>query len=177
MAAGLRRLSPREAAIVGPFAAQHDRVVGFEMPISDDSGAISAPLLRLPLLARLEMRGVISAQEAAAGEKFHMLFRIGSLDPLRAGDMARTPVTGSRAGDLSGRAEHCRRRVSQAMTALGGAASPAASAVWSVCGLQTSVREWALATRRPHQLATGILIGGLAALAAHFAGVARQRRA
>ena len=168
-ASGLRRLTERERERVGEFAAQHGKVLGFALPIADDDGNVSMPAIRVSVLARLQHRGAISAGEAAAGETFHRLFRIATLDPLKAADMARTPG-GKSAGDLPPSAEQCRRRVADAMAALGGAGSPAASAIWHICGLEQTVRQWSLATRRPQTLACGILIGALAALAAHFAG-------
>jgi len=108
--------------------------------------------------------------------KFHALFRIAALDALKAADMARVPAAaGMVAADLSSSQERCRRQVSDAMVALGGAGSPAASIIWHVAGLEWSVNRWAIATKRPAERSCGILIGALAALAAHFAGHRRQR--
>lgn len=169
-AAGLRQLTPRERAIVGKYAAQHGVVRGLDMPIADDSGGIAMPLLRLSTLARLEHRGTITAEEAAAGERFHALFQHANLDGLRAADMSRVPAALAVGSEASPSHERCRKRVAEAMAALGGNGSVAASAVWHVVGLEWSVRRWALTTRRAEQLACGILVAGLAVLAAHFAG-------
>jgi hypothetical protein len=57
--------------------------------------------------------------------------------------MLRVPGTG-REPDLNERQLHGRRRVHEAMRALGGISSPAGSCVWHVVGLQRSVREWAM---------------------------------
>ena len=122
---GLRQLTERERSIVDECAARHGQVRGFALPIADDSGGIGSPLIRLPLLTRLEARGTISATERAAREGFHALFQRAALDSLRAADMSRVSG-GAGAGDLSPASERCRRRVSDAMTALGGAGSPAA---------------------------------------------------
>jgi len=172
MAAGLRQLTERELAIVGKYSAQHGAVRGLEAPIADVAGGIGAPLLRLPLLARLEHRGAITRTEAEAGERFHDLFQRGGLDGLKAADMGRIPAAGGMMfGDqISPSGERCRVRVTEAMTALGGAGSVAASAVWHVVGFEMSVRQWALATRRRQELACGILVAALGLLAAHFAG-------
>jgi hypothetical protein len=176
-AAVLRPITSGEAALVGAFAVRHGAVRGFVQSVSDNDGAISAPLIRLSLLARLEARGTISQADAAAGERFHWLFQTASLDGLKAADMSRIPAAaGAAAGDLPPSAERCRIAVSQAMTVLGGAGSPAASAVWHVCGLGWSTRQWAIISRRRHELAAGILIGALAALQAHFAGRAGRPR-
>lgn len=176
MATGLRQPSKRERELVGEFAVRHGMVRGLDVPIADDTGGIGMPLVRVPLLARLEMRGTITRREAEAGARFHQLFQMAALDTLKAGDMARVPMPpGTARGDLSSSAEGCRRAVSAAMTALGGAGSPAAGAAWNVIGLEQSVRRWAIATRRPEALACGILIGALGVLASHFAGGRRAR--
>ena len=167
----LRELTERDRAIINKYSAQHDPVRGFTQPIADDTGAVSMPLLRLNTILRLEQRGVIDRASAEAAERFALLFRVGSLDPLKAGDVSRVPLPpGMSRGDLSTSGERCRRQVTAAMTALGGAGSAAASAVWHVCGLEMSVRQWALSTRRKEGLACGVLVGALSALAAHFAG-------
>jgi hypothetical protein len=168
--AALRPLSRGERQRIGEYALQHGRVLGFSNVLADHDGHIGSPLIRLPLLSRLEARGTISAAEAGAGERFHGLFRIAALDALRAASMERRTPGGTAPGDLSPAGERCRRRVSDAMTALGGAGSPAGGAIWHVCGLEWSVRQWAITARRPNEQCSGILIGALAALAAHFSG-------
>ena len=173
------QLTEREQQIIDKYSRQHGEVVAVAETVADSDGAIGSPLLRTPLLMRLEHKGVISRSEAEAGERFAHLFRRASLDSLKAGDPARIPMPpGTVSRDLPASAEHCRRLVSDAVRALGGGGSPLAGAAWNVIGLEQSVRAWALATRRPHALATGILVGALAALSAHFAGrSSRQRRA
>jgi hypothetical protein len=175
-ASGLRQLTDRERAIIGKYAAQHGQVRALDQPISDDDGAISMPLLRLSTLVRLEQRGTITRTEAEAGELFGRLFQNAALDGLKAGDMARVPTAiGAVPGDISPSNERCRRRIAEAIAALGGNGSIAASITWHVCGLEWSVRRWAIATRRPHDRACGILCGALAVLAAHFAGGRHNR--
>jgi hypothetical protein len=171
MATGLRQPSKRERELVGEYAVQHGMVRGLDVPIADDTGGIGMPLVRVPLIARLEHKGTITRREAEAGAMFHQLFQRASLDDLKSPDLSRAPATaGYREAEISASGERCRRAVSAAMTALGGAGSPAASAIWNVVGLEQSVRRWAIATRRPEALACGILIGALGVLAAHFAG-------
>ena len=51
---------------------------------------------------------------------------------------------GSGPGDLTEAQVDARRRVGQALDALGGLGSPAGSCVWHVVGLQRSIREWAM---------------------------------
>ncbi len=166
-----QQLTARELAIVGRYSAQHGALIALEAPIPDVNGAIGNPLHRVSVLEQLERRGAISSQEAAAGDEFARLFRIASLDTLRAADMSRVPIaTGMTSGDISPQQERCRQRVTAAMVALGGAGSAAASVVWGVVGLEMSVRQWAINTQRRHEVAGGILIGALSVLAAHFGG-------
>jgi hypothetical protein len=68
------------------------------------------------------------------------------------------PGTG-RERELKERQLHGRRRVHEAMAALGGISSPAGSCVWHVVGSQRSVREWAM---QQAGAATGRLQGGSA---------------
>jgi hypothetical protein len=84
----------------------------------------------------------------------------------------RVPGTG-RDLDLNDRQVHARRRVHQALEALGGISSPAGSCVWHVVGLQRSVREWSMRQGwggRPvrQEQAQGILIAALGVLAGHL---------
>jgi hypothetical protein len=107
-----------------------------------------------------------------AAKDFQAAFIVGQLDPLRALPIVRVPGTG-REPELNERQLHARRRVHQAMAALGGISSPAGSCVWHVVGLQRSVREWAMRQGwggRPvdHKAAAGILIAALGVLAAHL---------
>jgi hypothetical protein len=98
-------------------------------------------------------------------------FQLAALDALKAADVSRVPMPpGMAAGDPSSAHERCRRQVSAAMVALGGAGSIAASAIWHICGLEWSVRRWAISARRPSDQACGILVGALSMLAGHFAG-------
>ena len=89
------------------------------------------------------------------------------------------PGTG-REPELNERQLHARRRVHEAMEALGGIGSPAGSCVWHIVGLQRSVREWAIRQGWGGRLieqteARGILVAALGVLAAHlgYAGVKR----
>ena len=94
----------------------------------------------------------------------------GSGHALRALPVLRVPGTG-REPDLGERQLHAKRRVHEAMQALGGLSSPAGSCVWHVVGLQRSVREWAMRQGwggRPvrQEQAQGILVAALGVLAA-----------
>jgi hypothetical protein len=115
-----------------------------------------------------------------AAKDFQADFIVANLDPLRALPMLRVPGTG-REPDQGERQLHARRRVHEAMQALGGLSSPAGSCVWHVVGLQRSVREWALRQGwggRPvrQEQAQGILVAALGMLAGHL-GYGEARRA
>src|SRR5919106_98134 len=87
--------------------------------------------------------GTITQEMHDAARDLEVSFIIANLDPLRALPLARVTGTG-REPNLNERQLDARRRVHEAMEALGGIGSPAGSCVWHVAGLQHSVREWAI---------------------------------
>ena len=106
-----------------------------------------------------------------AAKDFQAAFIVANLDPLRALPILRVPGTG-REPDLNERQLDARRRVHEALEALGGLSSPAGSCVWHVVGLQQSVREWAMRqgwSGRPvrQEQAQGILVAALGMLVTH----------
>ena len=117
----------------------------------------------------LRARTIDQAMHDAAKD-LQAAFIIAQLDPLRALPIVRVPGTGE--PELNERQLHARRRVHEAMRALGGISSPAGSCVWHVVGLQRSVREWAIRqgwggrSVRQEQ-AQGILVASLGMLATH----------
>jgi hypothetical protein len=116
--------------------------------------------------------GTIDQPMHDAANDFQASFIVAQLDGLRAVPILRVPGTG-REPDLSERQFCARRRVHEAMAALGGIGSPAGSCVWHVVGLQRSVREWAMRQGWGGRLvrqeqAQGILVAALGMLAAHF---------
>jgi hypothetical protein len=131
-------------------------------------------------LGKMLRAGTITQEMHDAAKDFQAAFIVANLDPLRALPILRVPGTG-REPDLSERQLHARRRVHQAVQALGGLPSPAGSCVWHVVGLQLSVREWALRQGwggRPvrQEQAQGILVAALGMLAGHL-GYGEARRA
>ena len=123
-------------------------------------------------LGKMLRAGTITPEMHDAAKDFQASFIIANLDPLRAIPILRVPGTG-REPDLTERQLDARRRVHEALQALGGISSPAGSCVWHVVGLQRSIREWAIRqgwggrSVRQEQ-AQGILIAALGMLAAHF---------
>jgi hypothetical protein len=151
-----------------------------EVREKDPEGRIVVHHRTVDTLGKMLRSGTISQEMHDAAKDFEAAFIIANLDPLRALPVLRVPGTG-RDLDLNDRQLHARRRVHEAMQALGGISSPAGSCVWHVVGLQRSVREWAMRQGwggRPvrQEQAQGILVAALGMLAAHV-GQGEARRA
>jgi hypothetical protein len=151
-----------------------------EVRDKDPDGRIVVHHRTVDTLGKMLRAGTIDEAMHDAAKDFQAHFIVASLDPLRALPILRVPGTG-REPDQSERQLHARRRVHEAMQALGGLSSPAGSCVWHVVGLQRSVREWAMRRGwggRPvrQEQAQGILITALGMLAAHV-GYGEARRA
>jgi hypothetical protein len=138
----------------------------------DPDGRIVVHHRTVDTLGKMRRAGTISPEMHDAACDFQAKFIVASLDPLRAIPILRVPGTG-RDPELNERQLHARRRVHDALHALGGISSPAGSCVWHVVGLQRSIREWAIRqgwggrSVRQEQ-AQGILIASLGMLAVHF---------
>jgi Domain of unknown function (DUF6456) len=123
-------------------------------------------------LAQLMKAGAIDGQMHDAGRRFHRDFTIAQLDPLQAADLLRVPGCG-REPELLDSHVAGRRRVHNALEALGGISSPAGSAVWHIVGLQRSIRGWSQhqgwgRRRVEPKEAKGILVAALGMLAKHY---------
>jgi hypothetical protein len=143
-----------------------------EVREKDPDGRIVYHHRTVDTLGKMLRAGTINQEMHDAAKDFQAAFIVANLDPLRALPIMRVPGTG-REPELNERQLHARRRVHEAMAALGGISSPAGSCIWHVVGLQRSVREWALRRGwggRPvrQEQAQGILIAGLGMLAGHF---------
>lgn len=141
--------------------------------IADEEGRPARPFRTVDTLSAMLRRGTISPAMHQAGEDFRALFHRGSLEPLRAANLARVPHAATHDQSITLRQGEARKKVWEALTLLGGIASPAGSCVWHVIGCEWSLREWALREGwggRPlaQETAAGILIGALGALQAHF---------
>ncbi|MBB3264041.1 hypothetical protein FHW79_001656 [Azospirillum sp. OGB3] len=147
--------------------------------LDDSDGYVGAPAgeVRTPLQQLVAARQ-IDAVQAAAGELFAQQFVTADFALGKGTDYALV-----RGGEMvaekipSTEAEEARRWVFAAMDALGGGASPAAMAVWSVVGAQTALDRFARSRhfRMPGgqrwlsvEEAEGVLRQGLAALAAYL---------
>jgi hypothetical protein len=151
-----------------------------EVREKDPDGRIVYHHRTVDTLGKMLRAGTIDQAMHDVAKDFQAAFIIANLDPLRAIPILRVPGTG-RERELSERLLHARRRVHEAMAALGGISSPAGSCVWHVVGLQRSVREWALRQGwggRPvrQEQAQGILVAALGVLAMH-SGYSKAKRA
>jgi hypothetical protein len=120
-------------------------------------------------LGKMLRAGTITPEMHDAAKDFQEAFIVANLDPLCTLPILRVPGTG-RDLDLNDRQLQARRRVHQALEALGGISIPAGSCLWQVVGLQRSVREWAIRqgwNGRPvrQEQAQGILVAALGMLA------------
>jgi hypothetical protein len=134
----------------------------------DPDGRIVVHRRTIDTLGRMLKSGTIDQAMHDAARDFQAAFTIANLDPIRA--LPRLRVPGGRTENVNERQLDARRRVHEAMQALGGVNSPAGSCMWHVVGLQRSVREWAIRQGwggRPvrQEQAQGILVAALGVLA------------
>jgi hypothetical protein len=151
-----------------------------EVREKDPEGRIVVHHRTVDTLGKMLCAGTITPEMHAAALDFQANFIVANLDPIRALPILRV-AGGGREPELNERQLDARRRVHEAMQALGGIGSPAGSCVWHVVGLQRSVREWAIREGwggRPvrQEQAQGILVAALGVLAAH-GGYSEARRA
>jgi hypothetical protein len=146
----------------------------FTEPVREADPETGAPVLHRRAIDTLGMmlaNGTITQEMHDAGGVFRRLFRAAALDGMSRSPLVRLP--GKTAEALSERTIDARRRVADALDALGGQGSAAGSCAWHVVGLEMSVREWAMRQGwggrpvSPPQ-AQGMLVATLAVLAGHF---------
>ena len=159
---------------------QHGR---FSEPIREADPETGSPVQHrraVDTLGLMLANGTITPQMHEAGCMFRTLFRSAAIDSMSTSQLTRLP--GATADGISVRQIEARRRIANAIDALGGHDSPAGSCAWFVVGLEFSVREWAMrqgwAGRIVHgPVGQGILVGALGTLTMHFGLVPRQRAA
>ena len=144
-----------------------------EVREKDPDGRIVVHHRTVDTLGKMLKAGTITPEMHDAAQDFQAAFIVANLDSLRALPILRVPGTGCEP-DQGERQLHAKRRVHEAMQALGGIGSPAGSCVWHVVGLQRSIREWAIRQGwggRPvdQTEARGILVAALGVLAAYSA--------
>ena len=163
-----------------PWRLQHG---GFSGPIREADPETGSPVEHRRAVDTLGMmltNGTITPQMHEAGAVFRALFRSAALDGIATSQLIR--LAGATNDAMPNRQVDARRRVANAIDALGGHDSPAGSCVWFVVGLEMSVREWA--ARRgwsgrpvPQPIAGGIIVAALGILAMHFGLTPRQQAA
>jgi hypothetical protein len=150
-----------------------------EVRTTDPDGRIVYHHRTVDTLGKMLRAGTITPEMHDAAKDLQAAFIVANFDQLRALPLLRVPGNG-REPELHEIQLDARRRVHEAMQALGGISSPAGSCVWHVVGLQRSVREWAIRQGwggRPvrQEQAQGILVAALGVLAAHFGYVETKR--
>lgn len=156
---------------------------GFSAPVREANPETGSPVEHrraVDTLGQMLANGTITPQMHEAGQIFRALFRSAALDRIATSQLIR--LAGATNDDMPNRQIDARRRIANAIDALGGHDSPAGSCVWFVVGLEFSVREWAQRqgwSGRPVHgpVAQGVLVGALGTLAMHFGLVPRQRAA
>ncbi len=115
---------------------------GFSEPIREadpDTGSPVAHRRAVDTLGLMLANGTVTPQMHEAGCMFRTLFRSAAIDSMSTSQLIRLP--GATADGISNRQLEARRRIANAIDALGGHDSPAGSCAWFVVGLEFSVRE------------------------------------
>jgi hypothetical protein len=116
-------------------------------------------------LERMARRGAIADEMVDAAERFRADFTVAALEPLRAAQLRERVGCEPVSTELSWRAALARRRVQNALAAVG---HPGSSCLWAVVGEEKSLKEWAVTARISDENATGVLIAALGTLKAHY---------
>lgn len=123
------------------------------------------------MLADMERRQSIDKPMRDAGDRFHLAFRAAALGGIATTNLMRESRS---SGDpLTERMMAARRRLHEALDALGGMDSVAGCCAWHVLGEEMSIREWARREgwrSRPvhHVVAQGVFIAALGVLVLHY---------
>ena len=123
-------------------------------------------------LGLLLRNGAITVPMHDAGQEFNRTFVFAQMEPVGSPALDRIPG-GQWRDNMTERCAFARKRLGQALDAVGGITSPGGCVVWHVAGLGKSVREWAAqegwnGRSVNEREAKGILIGALAILALHY---------
>jgi hypothetical protein len=172
-----RKRSPK--ALVTPITIGPDMVVEPTYEADPDGRPVVHHRV-VETLGRMMRNGSITREMHDAARDFEATFTIAHFDLVSCMSLDRIPGSGS-AADLTNAQVDARRRVGEAIDALGGLGSPAGGCVWHVVGMQRSIREWSMRqgwAAKPigEKQAHGILVAALGMLAAHYGYTRRQRR-
>ena len=170
MARRKRKTSPRTVAGL-PVIRRQDDILE---PVyeADPDGRPVVHHRTVDTLGRMLRADTISKDMHDAARDFQAAFTIACFDTIRCMPLVRLPGSSAELR-LTETQLDARRRVGEALDALGGLGSPAGSCVWHVVGLQCSIREWAMRQGwggRPVRIeqAQGILVAALGVLAAYY---------
>lgn len=155
-----------------PERFAHGAVERLPQAIADEAGRPARPYRAPDTLSVMLRKNTITSAMHQAGEDFHALFVTAALNPLRAADLLRLPENGGET-PLSLRQAEARKKVWRALKALGGMSAPAGSCIWHVVGCEWTLKDWALregwnGRSLSQEAASGILLGSLGVLQAHF---------
>lgn len=131
-----------------------------ENPVIDARGDYGVPHIVVGLLADLERRGRINAEEVTAGQRFHAWFELAQFETLRASDHTRTIVDGGRRVPELEYHDRARNEIDRAIRYVGGHDTLGGQCLWHVIGREISLRKWVqICSRNMHpQAAVGVLI-------------------
>jgi hypothetical protein len=174
-----RGISARRVAMVEaglqptPERQRHGPVVRQTRLLED--GARAIVWQGLDTISAMLARGSITVGMHSAGSYFHDQFRLAGLDGMWSADPTRVPVQLASGGvwGHGGGSEIARLQITSALDALGGIKSPCGSCAWNILGCEMSLTRWSLtaqwgARRIDKVAASGVLIGALAILEAHW---------
>ena len=131
-------------------------------------------------LGLLMRNGSITPHMHEAGQDFNRAFVLAQMEPVGTPALDRIPGGQWRDG-MTERVAWARKRMHEALDAVGGVSSPGGCAVWHIAGLGRSVKEWSdregwNGRRLNAYEAKGILVGALGVLAVHYGYVAGHAR-
>jgi len=162
----------RKTEIVKPVAVKRPDGATEAVYEADPDGRPVVHHRTVDTLGKMLRAGTINTDMHDAARDFQATFTIARFDTVRCTPLVRIS---SSSGELqfSEAQLDARRRVSEALDALGGLGSPAGSCVWHVVGLQRSILEWAMRQGwdgRPVRgdQAQGILVAALGVLVGHY---------
>ena len=124
-------------------------------------------------LSLMLKNGTITTQMHDAGQDFATTFVLAHLGGGPSAPAFNRIPGGQWHDSMTERVAYARKRVGEALDAVGGVGSPGGSAVWHVAGLGQSIKEWSVQegwNGRPlsQPEARGILVAALGMLAMHY---------
>ncbi len=134
---------------------------------SDDKGKIVARARLVDTIGLLERAGTIEPELRMAADEFRADFHAASLSGVRLSCLDRIDKSTGPFNQSS--MERAANAVWGDIIALGGVRSLATNAMWTIVGMENSIREWARLKGMADKRATGVLIAALDI-------VARRRR-